>query len=563
MKRPNHCGKLVVSFFLILLALSSWPNQLWALGPDDIAIIFNSNLGDSQAVANYYAEKRGVPPSNLVGVDVTTSESMSRADFDQKLIPPVQTLVKRLRKAGRTPTLLLIYGIPLLVADAGAVKPDKDFPTLVVNKIKECRQLILEVTYELDEITLEQNSAATQSKQQPQAIPSTQELLQIAGKSLKRGANYLDQLQKSGGDEGKRKKIYSLLLSLAGTDPHAAALAQQFSQRGKNDPGLHQNQEFLKWRALMGLKAEEGYFWGISPKKAPEIAKSRRFLKGLLGELNFWEQMKSVAAPAKQSVAVDSELSLIMVDYNPQARWLPNPFQTQYDKVPFIKEFRTKTLMVSRLDGPTPAIAQRLVDDAVTVEKSGLQGVLYIDARGLKDKGNFGSYPWYDQHLVNLYQIVTDQSSLKAVIDQKPQLFPPGACPNAALYCGWYSLAKYINSFKWQKGAVGFHVASSEATTLKKPGSNVWCKRMLEEGVAATLGPVAEPYLHSFPLPDHFFPLLMTGKLPLVEVYFRTLPLLAWRMILIGDPLYTPFKKNPALPSFEPKDIEIVPGQES
>ncbi len=70
---------------------------------------------------------------------------------------------------------------------------------------------------------------------------------------------------------------------------------------------------------------------------------------------------------------------------------------------------------------------------------------------------------------------------------------------------------------------------------------------MLEKGVCATLGPVAEPYLHSFPLPDQFFPLLITGRYTLAEVYFRTTPLLSWRQILVGDPLYNPFKKNPAL----------------
>ena len=64
--------------------------------------------------------------------------------------------------------------------------------------------------------------------------------------------------------------------------------------------------------------------------------------------------------------------------------------------------------------------------------------------------------------------------------------------------------------------------------------------------MAATLGPVSEPYLIAFPLPDDFFPLLMTGKQSLLEVYFRTVPHLSWQMILIGDPLYTPFRKNPA-----------------
>lgn len=38
----------------------------------------------------------------------------------------------------------------------------------------------------------------------------------------------------------------------------------------------------------------------------------------------------------------------------------------------------------------------------------------------------------------------------------------------------------------------------------------------------------------------------MTGKLSLLEVYFHTVPHLSWQMILIGDPLYTPFRKNPA-----------------
>ncbi|MBW1803718.1 MAG: TIGR03790 family protein, partial [Deltaproteobacteria bacterium] len=85
------------------------------------------------------------------------------------------------------------------------------------------------------------------------------------------------------------------------------------------------------------------------------------------------------------------------------------------------------------------------------------------------------------------------------------------------------------------------------AGTLRNAESNAWCRRMIEKGVAATLGPVDEPYLTSFPLPDHFFPLLMSGKLPLLEVYFRTTPFISWRQVVIGDPLYTPFKKNPAI----------------
>ncbi len=65
---------------------------------------------------------------------------------------------------------------------------------------------------------------------------------------------------------------------------------------------------------------------------------------------------------------------------------------------------------------------------------------------------------------------------------------------------------------------------------------------MLEEGVAATIGPVYEPYVQAFPPPDLFFTILTEGYLTLGEVYLITLPFLSWQMVLIGDPLYLPFK---------------------
>jgi uncharacterized protein (TIGR03790 family) len=91
---------------------------------------------------------------------------------------------------------------------------------------------------------------------------------------------------------------------------------------------------------------------------------------------------------------------------------------------------------------------------------------------------------------------------------------------------------------------VGYHIASSECTTLKKPASQVWCKRMLEEGAAATVGPTIEPYLQAFPVPEIFFAALLDGRLPLAECYALSKPFLSWQMVLSGDPLYRPFKNR-------------------
>ena len=137
---------------------------------------------------------------------------------------------------------------------------------------------------------------------------------------------------------------------------------------------------------------------------------------------------------------------------------------------------------------------------------------------------------------------------MPVVKDEKGELFQPGDCPDAALYCGWYSLAKYVDAFKWQTGSVGYHIASGECRTLKKQGSSVWCKRMIEEGIAATIGPVAEPYVQGFPLPEIFFTLLTDGYYTLAESYLVAIPFLSWKMVLIGDPLYRPFKNQMQLP---------------
>ena len=39
----------------------------------------------------------------------------------------------------------------------------------------------------------------------------------------------------------------------------------------------------------------------------------------------------------------------------------------------------------------------------------------------------------------------------------------------------------------------------------------------------------------------------MTGRYTLAEVYYRSKPFGSWAMVLVGDPLYNPFKNKPPL----------------
>ncbi len=240
---------------------------------------------------------------------------------------------------------------------------------------------------------------------------------------------------------------------------------------------------------------------------------------------------------ADQVASVDSEIALIRQADYPLAGWLPNP---AYIGLHGRKTRLTKKrlLMVSRLDGSNAEIVKRIINDASNTEKRGLKGKAFFDARWPEPKQNkkLSGYALYDNSIHRAAKLLKDK--IDVTLDEKNDLFPIGAKLPAALYCGWYSLAKYVDAFTWQPGSVGYHIASAECTTLKKKGSQVWCKRMLEEGITATLGPVSEPYVQAFPPPELFFGLLLDGRFTLAETYMLSVPYLSWQMVLIGDPLY-------------------------
>jgi len=233
------------------------------------------------------------------------------------------------------------------------------------------------------------------------------------------------------------------------------------------------------------------------------------------------------------NASVDSELSMVLFRSYDLYRWQPNMLRGDVLGLGF------RTLMVSRLDGPNDKIVKGLIDKALKAEKTGLKGIAYIDSRGIVKKDLYGHF---DQSLRDLAAFIRSSTKMPIKTEQTGKLFAPGGCPQTAVYCGWYSLAKYVDAFDFVDGAVGFHIASIEAEKLRDPNSTNWCAAMLADGITATLGAVNEPYLHTFPQPKDFFAELFKGGC-LVEAYYHTKPFNSWQFVLIGDPLYRPFKK--------------------
>ncbi len=276
--------------------------------------------------------------------------------------------------------------------------------------------------------------------------------------------------------------------------------------------------------------------------KNNDTEKKQTQLKNELESIN--KKISNFQKGTDKGASLDSEIALVLKKDYPLSGWLPNPYFVGFkNKKPAIE--KENVLMVSRLDGPSEAVVKRIIDDSIKAEREGLRGTAYFDARW-PDPGDkkLSGYGFYDQSIHRAAKLIKKSGLMPAVIDDTQKLFQPGDGPDTALYCGWYSLAKYIDAFVWQPGAVGYHIASAECTTLKEKNSRVWCKMMLEKGVAATLGPVGEPYVQAFAVPEIFFGFLVDGYLSLVECYFVSTPFLSWKMVLIGDPLYRPFKKQ-------------------
>ena len=106
-------------------------------------------------------------------------------------------------------------------------------------------------------------------------------------------------------------------------------------------------------------------------------------------------------------------------------------------------------------------------------------------------------------------------------LDDKPELFSPRACPDVALYCGWYSLANFVElRVRARRGGVA--PGQFRGDDAARPEREVVVPEPAQGGAAATLGPVAEPYTVGFPKPAEFFGFLATGEYTLVECYART-----------------------------------------
>ena len=241
--------------------------------------------------------------------------------------------------------------------------------------------------------------------------------------------------------------------------------------------------------------------------------------------------------------AVDTQLALLPVSEQkiPWAGPVPSPFYNATNAAGM--DPTNGLLMVTRLDGPSAAIARGLVDKAMEAEKNGLWGRAYFDARGL---GTNDSYRLGDDWMVGAANLA-QRFGFETELDEKPGTYSAGhPFSQVALYAGWYDqvLSGPFTqaTVEFMPGAFAYHLYSFSARTIRDASS--WVGTLLQKGATCTMGMVDEPYLALTPDIQSFVARFTIGGFSFGEAAYASQNCLSWQTTVVGDPLYRPFGRD-------------------
>jgi uncharacterized protein (TIGR03790 family) len=517
------------------------------LHPNQVVIVANGNSRESLQVAEHYALRRGIPPQQIVKLDLPERETISRAEYDRKVVGPLRQVLQQHNLQKRVRVLVTVYGVPLHVGPPDFTEAEGALRRDATGKLDAARAHLVDVEQQIRAIGIPSDAGATLGKDQDPKLPTYERnmaLLFRANRAVLSSLEWARQHSPMDSETYARlESLFRLYKGLAGVDElqHETLQSTSVSDRV---------QEARRAQQREGLQLLVGSLELPIRQNRAELYQRIERVYGPYGVFVLAAMELELLSDESGDASVDSELGLLWWERGtyPLAWRHPNPFHHAF-KASMPAGIRERpVLMVSRLDASTAELATKLVDRAMEAEHQGLTGTIYLDAQGIPAKESPDTYTKYDQSLQQLHTFIGEHSTYRSILENTKARFErSGQAPDVALYVGWYRLRHYEDAFTFQPGAIGYHMASAEAVSLHQSGETGWCKNALEHGITATLGSVGEPYLDAFPEPLEFTALLMTGQYSLVEAYALTSRWVSWRMVLIGDPLYNPWKQKPAI----------------
>ncbi len=534
---PIYARKILLVVVCVLAATCDTARA--ALHADELLLVVNGNVPASVKTAEFYAKARLVPDNRIVKLNLPGSEEMTFEKYETEVIPPIRDFLRKSHLEQKVKCLVTFYGVPFRVGAKQLTPAENDEVADLKQKLAGAIQQATPFMDDADKLAGELDPSFT-----PMAGSTLDQLTERVNHALGTINHNLP-----GAGDSRHATILPRLLKLMaafGGDAQVASKLTDDEIRQIAPPDV-----FKTWPARRTqIEAYQKEMPALEEKRYdPEARKRLREIVsdgfGVFGAANLFQAQLDYLQSDGTVSATDSELALIWWNYYSRSKWQANALNFRFNGP------HPPVMMVMRLDGPQEGTATQIILASLKAEKEGLKGRVVIDSTNGTGPGGAadrqGGYRQFDHKLITLADIVKKYTTAPLTLDTRPTLLPPNSVKDVALYCGWYSVRNYIPACQFNVGAVGYHIASFEMVSLRQDNEKGWVAGLLNDGVAATVGAVAEPYLGAFPAPDEFFPLLMTGKLTLAEVYWKTVPMTSWMMCCIGDPLYTPYKSNPLL----------------
>ena len=95
--------------------------RVWALDPNEILVVANSNYAPSMQLARYYCRARGLPSGYVVPVALGAKprDAISRSDYENRLAKPLYRLFSTRPGLAHIRCLVTTYGVPFKVGTRG------------------------------------------------------------------------------------------------------------------------------------------------------------------------------------------------------------------------------------------------------------------------------------------------------------------------------------------------------------------------------------------------------------------------------------------------------------
>ena len=249
-------------------------------------------------------------------------------------------------------------------------------------------------------------------------------------------------------------------------------------------------------------------------------------------------------------LSVDSFLASI--NSGAEAIGLRNPYHAKKatDMPPHFREWSNpagwKMYLVTRLDGPSVAVATGLVDKAMRAEKhlKRKDGIAWFDYR---HRPCCDAYYEADQGVMDAYVLSTAQGFKSMLNDQGKTKAMIHDAPETLWAWGWYSGPKTWEGYRFVEGAVGAQLTSYTATNIRGMMPGTWVPLWLNAGITATWGATGEPTVRGYARGENLLNHFWMGY-NFAESSYIASPVLNHKMIFVGDPLYAPeiFRQRPA-----------------